>query len=149
MCCLSFQLNTEWTQIEVIDLMNDGTGLGFGIIGGRSTGVVVKTILPGGVADAVCILDILSWGGLDWDLVLLGVRVPGWLSRQYYLEEWQMRYVYLISCLGGTGLGFGIIGGKSTGVVVKTILPGGVADAVRILDILSWGDWTGIWYYWG
>ncbi|XP_060069918.1 multiple PDZ domain protein-like, partial [Ylistrum balloti] len=44
-------LNTEWTQIEVIDLINDGTGLGFGIIGGRSTGVVVKTILPGGVAD--------------------------------------------------------------------------------------------------
>ncbi|XP_071117082.1 multiple PDZ domain protein-like isoform X2 [Haliotis cracherodii] len=44
-------LSTEWTQIEVIDLINDGTGLGFGIIGGRSTGVVVKTILPGGVAD--------------------------------------------------------------------------------------------------
>lgn len=33
--------------------MNDGTGLGFGIIGGKSTGVVVKTILPGGVADKV------------------------------------------------------------------------------------------------
>ena len=31
--------------------MNDGTGLGFGIIGGQQTGVVVKTILPGGVAD--------------------------------------------------------------------------------------------------
>ncbi|KAK3592866.1 hypothetical protein CHS0354_004087 [Potamilus streckersoni] len=45
-------LNTEWTQIEEIELINDGTGLGFGIIGGRSTGVVVKTILPGGVADS-------------------------------------------------------------------------------------------------
>jgi hypothetical protein len=47
--------NFYWnnTQIEVIDLINDGTGLGFGIIGGRSTGVVVKTILPGGVADIV------------------------------------------------------------------------------------------------
>ncbi|KAK7067375.1 hypothetical protein SK128_021987, partial [Halocaridina rubra] len=44
-------LNTEWAQVEVIDLINDGFGLGFGIIGGRSTGVVVKTILPGGVAD--------------------------------------------------------------------------------------------------
>ncbi|KAK6624471.1 hypothetical protein RUM44_011330 [Polyplax serrata] len=44
-------LNTEWSQVEVIDLVNDGSGLGFGIIGGRSTGVVVKTILPGGVAD--------------------------------------------------------------------------------------------------
>ncbi|BFY99407.1 hypothetical protein BsWGS_02447 [Bradybaena similaris] len=44
-------LSTDWTQLEVIDLINDGTGLGFGIIGGRSTGVVVKTILPGGIAD--------------------------------------------------------------------------------------------------
>ena len=31
--------------------------------------MVVKTILPGGVADAVRIVDILSWGGLDCDLV--------------------------------------------------------------------------------
>ncbi|OQR78051.1 patj-like, partial [Tropilaelaps mercedesae] len=44
-------LNTEWAQVEAIELVNDGSGLGFGIIGGRSTGVVVKTILPGGVAD--------------------------------------------------------------------------------------------------
>lgn len=51
------QLNTEWAQVEVIDLINDGSGLGFGIIGGRSTGVVVKTILPGGVADRVSILE--------------------------------------------------------------------------------------------
>jgi hypothetical protein len=51
--CLFPQLNTEWAQVEVIDLINDGSGLGFGIIGGRSTGVVVKTILPGGVADRV------------------------------------------------------------------------------------------------
>lgn len=49
----SFQLNSDWVQVEVIDLLNDGTGLGFGIIGGKSTGVVVKTILPGGVADKV------------------------------------------------------------------------------------------------
>ncbi|RLU19272.1 hypothetical protein DMN91_007829 [Ooceraea biroi] len=47
----SLPLNTEWAQVEVINLINDGSGLGFGIIGGRSTGVVVKTILPGGVAD--------------------------------------------------------------------------------------------------
>lgn len=44
-------LNYEWAQVEAIDLVNDGTGLGFGIIGGRVMGVVVKTILPGGVAD--------------------------------------------------------------------------------------------------
>ncbi|XP_022911871.1 patj homolog [Onthophagus taurus] len=44
-------LSTEWSQVEVIDLINDGSGLGFGIVGGRSTGVVVKSILPGGLAD--------------------------------------------------------------------------------------------------
>ncbi|KAJ8925337.1 hypothetical protein NQ315_009167 [Exocentrus adspersus] len=44
-------LSTEWSQVEVIDLTNDGSGLGFGIVGGRSTGVVIKSILPGGIAD--------------------------------------------------------------------------------------------------
>ncbi|KAK4871611.1 hypothetical protein RN001_015735 [Aquatica leii] len=44
-------LSTEWAQVEAIDLVNDGTGLGFGIVGVRTMGVVVKTILPGGVAD--------------------------------------------------------------------------------------------------
>ncbi|RZB40534.1 patj -like, partial [Asbolus verrucosus] len=44
-------LSTEWSQVEIIDLINDGSGLGFGIVGGRSTGVVIKSILPGGIAD--------------------------------------------------------------------------------------------------
>lgn len=44
-------IGTEWAQVEAIDLVNDGTGLGFGIVGVRTMGVVVKTILPGGVAD--------------------------------------------------------------------------------------------------
>ncbi|KAF7655089.1 hypothetical protein LDENG_00060950 [Lucifuga dentata] len=37
-------------HVEVIEVVNDGKGLGFGIIGGRSTRVMVKTILPGGAA---------------------------------------------------------------------------------------------------
>ncbi|XP_051624138.1 multiple PDZ domain protein isoform X9 [Manacus candei] len=41
----------HWQHVETIELVNDGSGLGFGIVGGRSTGVIVKTILPGGVAD--------------------------------------------------------------------------------------------------
>ncbi|GIY48254.1 multiple PDZ domain protein [Caerostris extrusa] len=48
-----FQLNTEWVQIEAIDLTSDGSAWGFGITGGRSTGVVVKTIVPGSVTDKV------------------------------------------------------------------------------------------------
>ena len=58
---MCLQLNTDWTQVEVITLVNDGTGLGFGIIGGKSTGVVVKTILPGGVADRVTLFCSLLY----------------------------------------------------------------------------------------
>lgn len=31
--------------------MNDGTGLGFGIVGGKNAGVIVRSIVPDGVAD--------------------------------------------------------------------------------------------------
>ncbi|KAM6894815.1 multiple PDZ domain protein isoform 2-T2 [Lycodopsis pacificus] len=43
--------SSAWQHVETIELVNDGTGLGFGIVGGRTTGVIVKTILPGGIAD--------------------------------------------------------------------------------------------------
>lgn len=46
------EVMTEWVQIQSLELVNDGTGLGFGIIGNsRTSGVIVKTILAGGVAD--------------------------------------------------------------------------------------------------
>ncbi|XP_029615969.1 multiple PDZ domain protein isoform X8 [Salmo trutta] len=41
----------HWNHVETMELVNDGTGLGFGIVGGKNTGVIVKTILPGGIAD--------------------------------------------------------------------------------------------------
>ncbi|KAK6103594.1 PDZ domain (Also known as DHR or GLGF) family protein [Brugia pahangi] len=45
-------LTSDWTEVEIIHLPNiPGVGLGFGIVGGTSSGVVVKTILPGSVAD--------------------------------------------------------------------------------------------------
>ena len=40
-------------HIENVELPNDGSGLGFGIVGSRNSGVVIKTILDGGVADKV------------------------------------------------------------------------------------------------
>ncbi|XP_030017617.1 multiple PDZ domain protein isoform X2 [Sphaeramia orbicularis] len=43
--------SSAWQHLETIELVNDGTGLGFGIVGGKTTGVIVKTILPGGIAD--------------------------------------------------------------------------------------------------
>lgn len=42
---------SEWAQVQAIELVNDGTGLGFGIIGAKTSGVIVKTIVLGGVAD--------------------------------------------------------------------------------------------------
>lgn len=44
-------LSTEWSQVEVIDLVNDGNGLGFILVGGKSTGVVIKAMIPGGLAE--------------------------------------------------------------------------------------------------
>lgn len=38
-------------EIMTINLTNDGSGLGFGIVGVHNTGIVVKTIVKGGVAD--------------------------------------------------------------------------------------------------
>lgn len=56
----------------MIDLLNDGTGLGFGIIGGKSTGVVVKTILPGGVADKVVSVSVCMSYKRGLDLGIMG-----------------------------------------------------------------------------
>ncbi|XP_032757712.1 inaD-like protein isoform X3 [Rattus rattus] len=41
----------RWGHTEDVELINDGSGLGFGIVGGKSSGVVVRTIVPGGLAD--------------------------------------------------------------------------------------------------
>ncbi|KAJ7332649.1 hypothetical protein JRQ81_014829, partial [Phrynocephalus forsythii] len=41
----------HWGHVEEVELTNDGSGLGFGIVGGKSIGVVVRTIVPGGLAD--------------------------------------------------------------------------------------------------
>uniref|UniRef100_A0A9J8D419 PATJ crumbs cell polarity complex component n=1 Tax=Cyprinus carpio carpio TaxID=630221 RepID=A0A9J8D419_CYPCA len=41
----------QWGHVEEIELVNDGSGLGFGIVGGKATGMVVRTVLPDSVAD--------------------------------------------------------------------------------------------------
>lgn len=47
----------EWGHVEELELVNDGAGLGFGIVGGSPAGVVVRTLVPGGVAHRVSV----SW----------------------------------------------------------------------------------------
>ncbi|XP_041862637.1 inaD-like protein [Melanotaenia boesemani] len=41
----------QWGHLEEIQLVNDGSGLGFGIVGGKTSGVVVRTVIPDSVAD--------------------------------------------------------------------------------------------------
>ncbi|KAK5869242.1 hypothetical protein PBY51_023976 [Eleginops maclovinus] len=41
----------QWGHMEEIQLVNDGSGLGFGIVGGRTAGVVVRTLIQNSVAD--------------------------------------------------------------------------------------------------
>lgn len=45
-----------------MELVNDGSGLGFGIVGGKATGVVVRTLVPGSVADkvGVCVSSCIT-----------------------------------------------------------------------------------------
>ncbi|XP_037553698.1 inaD-like protein [Nematolebias whitei] len=49
---LATPINTDqWGHVEEIELINDGSGLGFGIVGGKTSGVVVRTLIPDSVAD--------------------------------------------------------------------------------------------------
>ncbi|CAL8252009.1 unnamed protein product [Merluccius merluccius] len=45
------QATPTWEYVEEVELVNDGSGLGFGIVGGRTSGVVVRTLVPNSVAD--------------------------------------------------------------------------------------------------
>nr|XP_031321118.1 inaD-like protein isoform X3 [Camelus dromedarius] len=67
----------HWGRIEDVELINDGSGLGFGIVGGKSSGVVVRTIVPGGLADRD---GRLQTG--DHILKIGGTNVQGMTSEQ-------------------------------------------------------------------
>ncbi|NXU59041.1 INADL protein, partial [Turnix velox] len=67
----------HWGHVEDVELINDGSGLGFGIVGGKSSGVVVRTIVPGGLADRD---GRLQTG--DHILQIGGTNVQGMSSEQ-------------------------------------------------------------------
>ncbi|NXP46505.1 INADL protein, partial [Heliornis fulica] len=67
----------HWGHVEDVELINDGSGLGFGIVGGKSSGVVVRTIVPGGLADRD---GRLQTG--DHILEIGGINVQGMTSEQ-------------------------------------------------------------------
>lgn len=65
--CLFFclMLKDQWGHVEEIELVNDGSGLGFGIVGGKTMGVVVRTLVPNSVADKVSECFQTSWSILN------------------------------------------------------------------------------------
>ncbi|EMP36485.1 InaD-like protein [Chelonia mydas] len=67
----------QWGHVEEVELINDGSGLGFGIVGGKSNGVVVRTVVPGGLADRD---GRLRTG--DHILQIGGTNVQGMISEQ-------------------------------------------------------------------
>ncbi|XP_069718044.1 inaD-like protein [Phaenicophaeus curvirostris] len=67
----------HWGHVEDVELINDGSGLGFGIVGGKWSGVVVRTIVPGGLADRD---GRLRTG--DHILQIGGTNVQGMTSEQ-------------------------------------------------------------------
>ncbi|NWX46643.1 INADL protein, partial [Steatornis caripensis] len=67
----------HWGHVEDVELINDGSGLGFGIVGGKLSGVVVRTIVPGGLADRD---GRLRTG--DHILQIGGTNVQGMTSEQ-------------------------------------------------------------------
>nr|XP_033771937.1 inaD-like protein isoform X2 [Geotrypetes seraphini]XP_033771938.1 inaD-like protein isoform X2 [Geotrypetes seraphini]XP_033771939.1 inaD-like protein isoform X2 [Geotrypetes seraphini]XP_033771940.1 inaD-like protein isoform X2 [Geotrypetes seraphini]XP_033771941.1 inaD-like protein isoform X2 [Geotrypetes seraphini]XP_033771942.1 inaD-like protein isoform X2 [Geotrypetes seraphini] len=69
--------NIHWGHTEDIELINDGSGLGFGIVGGKSSGVIVRTIVPEGLADRD---GRLRTG--DHILQIGGINVQGMMSEQ-------------------------------------------------------------------
>lgn len=56
-CFVSVSVQEQWGHVEEIELVNDGSGLGFGIVGGKATGVVVRTLVPNSIAHKVCALS--------------------------------------------------------------------------------------------
>ena len=75
-CCVQF--SSQLIQVEVIDLFNDGTGLGFGIVGTKDSGVVIMTIVANSVSARVCIVLLVfylrCWVRLgSWPMRVLGI----------------------------------------------------------------------------
>ncbi|XP_029355086.1 inaD-like protein isoform X2 [Echeneis naucrates] len=131
-------------------------GLGFSVVGlnpagSSSQGVFVKNIQPGGIAhrdgrlqeqDQILVingtplkpgisqlqaLSLLQQPGETVELVVARDRPPNAALANMTINTWgHMEEIQLVN--DGSGLGFGIVGGKTTGVVVRTLLPHSVAD---------------------
>ncbi|KAG7297678.1 hypothetical protein JYU34_018395 [Plutella xylostella] len=111
-------LSTEWAQVEYVELTNDGNGLGFNLVGGRSTGVVIKYIVPGGAAER----DGRLQSG-DHVLQVGAVSLRGFTSEQ------------VASVLRGAGPAVRLLVARPAdpGAALQPALPGTVVVPTKIL----------------
>ncbi|KAM4640561.1 inaD-like protein [Discoglossus pictus] len=174
----------HWGHVEDIELINDGSGLGFGIVGGKASGVIVRTIVPGGLADRDGRLrtgdHILQIGdtnveGMASDQVAQVLRNCGNSVRMVVARdplgkvsmkpppapatlpvgslpptEFQKHstgnndtnvYDVELTKKEGQSLGITIVGytgssnGGSSGIFVKSVIPGSAADQSRCIKV--------------
>uniref|UniRef100_A0A5F7ZVR2 InaD-like protein n=1 Tax=Macaca mulatta TaxID=9544 RepID=A0A5F7ZVR2_MACMU len=91
-----------WGHVEEVELINDGSGLGFGIVGGKTSGVVVRTIVPGGLADRdSSLFETYNVELVKEDGQSLGIRIVGYVGTSHT--------------------------GEASGIYVKSIIPGSAA----------------------
>nr|XP_011762733.1 inaD-like protein isoform X3 [Macaca nemestrina] len=91
-----------WGHVEEVELINDGSGLGFGIVGGKTSGVVVRTIVPGGLADRdSSLFETYNVELVKKDGQSLGIRIVGYVGTSHT--------------------------GEASGIYVKSIIPGSAA----------------------
>ncbi|KTF82057.1 hypothetical protein cypCar_00031522 [Cyprinus carpio] len=129
----------QWGHVEEIELVNDGSGLGFGIVGGKATGMVVRTVVPGSVADKdgrlrtgdhILRIGETSTRGLASDQVVQVLQACGTHPN---LEGYEIHEVALKK-KEGQSLGVTIIGHNAlttkdaVGIFVKSVVPGSAAE---------------------
>lgn len=56
---MSYSENTRHQKIVTIELPNNGRGFGFSVVSDGNRGTIVHSIIPGSIADKVCIMSAI------------------------------------------------------------------------------------------
>uniref|UniRef100_A0A673IUW1 InaD-like protein n=1 Tax=Sinocyclocheilus rhinocerous TaxID=307959 RepID=A0A673IUW1_9TELE len=132
----------QWGHVEEIELVNDGSGLGFGIVGGKATGMVVRTVLPDSVADkGHCKCGILYiYLYIVYYFVVKLIKACYIVFFLYNIKKYKPNlegyeiHEVALKKKEGQSLGISIIGHNAltakdaVGVFVKNVVPGSAAE---------------------
>ena len=114
---ITMVLNTEWTQLEIIELLNE-------------------TLSSVSFSSPPTTLNTTATSGNSNKKIGTNGAAAAVASQPPPPPPFALKFASSVS--GGSGVGgfgFGITGNKSTGVVVKAVTPGGSAFRVIIFDI--------------